>query len=118
MGDSRLRVVFSVIRSLAVLFYLRTLYIDSFVKGTFPPNRKIVPSNSKPVPILTIKHVPEEHKDKAQEVTVMEEDAPRPLREERQTKIPPRSERTVFVATEGRRLVQKGLLLDCDGIQA
>lgn len=73
-----MRLVFDVVHNLAVPVLLGTLYIDKSVKGIFPPERNIATYNSKPVPVLAIIVMPEdfknEHKNRLQDVSVMEED--------------------------------------------
>lgn len=64
MGDSRVRVVIGTVRDVAVPVILRTSFIDMFVKGVFSPERKIVPCNSKPVPIFAVHDLSEKQKDK------------------------------------------------------
>lgn len=80
-----MRVVLGAACSLAVPVFSRTSYIDRFVKGIFLPERKIVPYDSKPKLILAMQGIPEEQRDKAKDITVMEEDAPRLMRPARQT---------------------------------
>lgn len=80
MGDSRERVVFGIVRKLAVAVLLGTSYLNRFLQGVFPAELKTVPSNAKPVPILTIKYMLEEHRDKVQDVTIVEKHAPRLVR--------------------------------------
>lgn len=58
---------------------LGSAYVNRFVVHIFPPERKIFPYNFKPVPILSIKDMPEEHKHKIRDVTIMEEDTQRLL---------------------------------------
>lgn len=64
MGDPRERVVFGIVGNLSVPFLLDNLFLDRFVKGTFAPERKIVPYNSKAVSTLAIKYLLEEAKNK------------------------------------------------------
>lgn len=76
--DCRVRVVFSIVRSLAVEALSATSLIDRIVKGIFPhpsPERKIDPYNFKPLPILAVSEKPKEPKendtDKAQHAEVI-----------------------------------------------
>lgn len=69
-----MRAVFGVLGNLAVPILLRTLHIEKFVIGIFQHERKIASYHSKPVPIHATKTMPEEHKGKAQDATVIEED--------------------------------------------
>lgn len=118
MGDSRLRVVFGVVCSLGMPVLLKTSYINRFLKGIFQTKRKRVLYNSKPVPNLVIKDMPEKHKNKAQDVLVILEHDLRLVRVSRQTKISPRSKGFVLVTTDPRELVQVGSLLERDSAQA
>lgn len=86
-------------------------YIDIFVKGIVQPERKIILYNVKPVPILTITDILEK-KNKAQDVTVIEEDVPRLVGVARQTKIPTWSQGTVSVTTDARGLVKIDTLVE------
>lgn len=52
LGDLRVRVWFGVVKNLAVSVLLGTSFIDRFVTGIFPPERKVVPQNSEPVDII------------------------------------------------------------------
>lgn len=120
--DSRVRVVFVIVRYLAVPVFLGTSFIDSFVKDIFPSERKIVPYISKPVPIIAIKDLSSEHEDKDDSAQGMlltkEEHAPRLVSVVRQKKIPPRSEGVALVATNTKGLVQVGPLLEWESTQA
>lgn len=85
------------------------------MKGIFLPKWKIVPYNSKPVPILAIKNLPGEHMNrdyKAQDLmTSKEEHVPRLGRLAMQTNIPSGSERMKLVVREEERLVRVEPLL-------
>lgn len=94
-----------------------TSYIDRIVKGVFPPEWKIVAYSCRPVRILAVKNTPEVHKDKSQDVTIIEEDATHQVCVARHTKILPRTEGTVVVTTGTNGLVQKGTPLHRDGTQ-
>lgn len=72
LGNSRARVVFISVRNLALPVLVETSYIDRFFKGSFPPERKSVPYNAKPVSNIAIKDMPEEHNSKAKIVTFIE----------------------------------------------
>lgn len=77
IGDSRVRIVLGYVRSLAETVPLGTSTVGRFVRDIFPPDWKIVPYNSKVVPILAIKVFLEAHKnkeDKAQDVMTLKEE--------------------------------------------
>jgi hypothetical protein len=54
MGDLKVKVWFAVTQDLCARVLLGTPFIDRFIKGMFPPERKIVPQDSPPVQILAI----------------------------------------------------------------
>lgn len=76
-----------------------TASIDRSVIGLLSSERKIIPYNSRPVPILAIKDLPQKQKnndDEAQDVMTSEEEHVSCLvRVERKEKIPTRSEEMV-----------------------
>lgn len=49
----KVRAWIGIVDNLSVSLLLGTYFIDHFLKGIFPSDRKIVPYHSKPVPILT-----------------------------------------------------------------
>lgn len=118
IGDSGVRVVFGVVRELAVPLLSETSYIDIFVKGIFSREGMIVCCNSKLVVICAITNTPEEHNDKAKDLTVIYEDALHLVLVARQKNNRPRWEGTAKVATDARRLAKVGLLLEWDSTQA
>lgn len=63
-SEPRVREVFGVVRDIAIPVLQRISFTDRFLKGIFRPEQNIVPCNFKPVPILAINNVLEEHKDK------------------------------------------------------
>lgn len=73
-----MRVVFGIVRNLAISGLLWTPYIDRFVKSLFTFERSIVPYNTDPVLILVFNDMQEalkdEKKDKAPDVFVVKED--------------------------------------------
>lgn len=81
MGYYRVRIVFGIVRSLVVPVLVGTSFVHRFVKGILPSKQKIVLYISKPVPLLAIKDMPEETRDKnkAQAVLVVEENTSRLL---------------------------------------
>lgn len=115
MADSRGRVVCDIVRNLAVPAILATLFIDRFLKGIFPHDRKIVLYNSKPVPILTINNRSEEQMKKeevAKNLTMTkDEPAARLVRVARQPTIPSSSKRIGLVTTDAKGIVQIEALL-------
>lgn len=77
MGDYRVSVLLDMVRNLEVPVILMSSFIDSFVKGVLHSVWRIVPYNSKPVPISAINDLPKYHKDendKGQYVMMMKED--------------------------------------------
>lgn len=54
----------AILRNLAVAVLLETSFKDRFMKGIFSFERKLVLYNSKPVPLLAIKDLPTEDKNK------------------------------------------------------
>ena len=54
LGDLQVRVRFGVVRDLITRVLVGTPFIDKFVAGIFPPERRIVPKDSQPVPILDV----------------------------------------------------------------
>lgn len=122
MRDSRVRVAFRIVSNLPVPVLLRTSFIDRFAKGIFPLQGKLVPCSSKPALILAINDPSEEHEtkdDKAQDLmTTKGKCALHLVRVARQTKNQSRSEGVIFVATDGKGLVMKGLLLGRDSSPA
>lgn len=76
-GESKLKVVFSVLRYFAVPALLGTFFIGRFAKFISLLWRKTIPYNSKPAPTLTITKIPEELKDKVkhkvEDVVVIEQ---------------------------------------------
>lgn len=64
MGNSTVRVVFDIVRSLVMTVLSERSWIDRFAKGIFHPERKIWPYHSKLVPIPAIANQPEEPKNK------------------------------------------------------
>lgn len=120
IGESKLKVVFRVVRNVSVPVLFEISFIDRFVKGSFPPEPKLVPYNSNPVPILVIMSKSEDprNRNKAQDAMVIKKDASRLLRMTRKTKIPPMCSGIVFVATDMRELVQMDPLLEGDNTQA
>lgn len=89
IGDSRVGLVFGVLPDLAAPFLIETSFIDRFVQGIFPHERKIVTDSSKLVPILSIKDLRAVHKDKdkTQDVMIKEKDARRMVSGARHTKL-------------------------------
>lgn len=73
MGDSNAREDFEAVRSLAMPFFWRHSNMDRFLRDIFLPEWKILPYNSKLLPILAIKNMPEEHRNKAQDVAFIEQ---------------------------------------------
>lgn len=118
IGDSIVRVVFGAVRNVAAPVLLGTSFIDTYFKGSFPPERKIKLYNPKQVRIIAIKHLPEKHKNREHMakgmMTSKEKLTLSLVHVAGQTKIPPRSEGMVFVATEAKELVQIGQLLELD----
>ena len=61
-------ILFGMVKQLLTCVLVGKPFIDNFVKGILPPERKIVPVNSRPVQILAINqpeminHVPEDDK--------------------------------------------------------
>ena len=53
LGDFRFNVWFGVSRTMAKRFILGTPFYYRFIRGCFPNEKKIVPKDSCPVPILT-----------------------------------------------------------------
>lgn len=88
-----MRFFFDNVCNLAVPVVLRTLCVNRFVRGIFPPERKMVADSSKPAPILAVNDVPGELEDKgndrAQDGSTIEKDAVRLVRVARQRKILP-----------------------------
>lgn len=56
LGNITTRVWFDITRHPAVDILLCTTFIDRFIRGIFPSERKVVPWNLPPVPILTKIH--------------------------------------------------------------
>lgn len=54
VGDLKVKVWFAVAQDLCTRVLLGTPFIDRFIKGIFPPERKLVPRDSPPVHILAI----------------------------------------------------------------
>lgn len=116
------RVVLGVVRSLMLTVVLENLFVDRFVKAITPPEQNTVPSNAKPIPILSINHDPEEKRnrnDKAQDViTSIEETVSYLVNVKRQTETLPRSEGIVFCldirkrASTDRTTVKAGQYVD------
>lgn len=79
MGNSKITVLFAVVRNLAVSLLLGTLFVDKFVKGIFSLEEKIVLYSSKPVSIRIIKEQSDEPSDKkkAQKVLIIDKVVPR-----------------------------------------
>lgn len=63
VGDSRVRVVFSVARSRAVPVLQGISFIDKSAKGIFSSERMVVVYNSKQVPILALNDLAGKYKD-------------------------------------------------------
>lgn len=93
MGGSRIRVVFDVVRSLAVPDAVGISFIDRFLKSIFPTERKLVTFNSELVPVLVINDLPDQYKgedDRVKDVTMKKEKhPPRLVYVVRKTNIPP-----------------------------
>lgn len=83
------------------------------MKGSFAHEEMRVLYSSKLVPILAIKDLLQEMKEKkaAKEMMITEEDIPNLESVVRQTKILLRSEEIGLVTADARKLVQIGLLL-------
>lgn len=109
--DSKVKVDFGIVRSLAVQVFTGTSFHHSFVGRFFHTSQYMVPYDCWHIPILAINDMPETHKDIARDAVVLKEDTARLVHVVRQRKIPPRSEKIVLVATETRVLVQIGPLL-------
>lgn len=121
--DSRVRVFLGVVRNLAVFALLGTSFIDKFVKGIFPSKQKIVLYNSAPAETLaTIIRTKIDDKDGQDIDKISEEDAVMEDRYEvlrliivaKQTKISHRSEVTVLITTEAKRILKVDELPDWD----
>lgn len=101
---------FGVVRKLVVPFLSGTSIFNRFSMEIFPLEWKIAFYNSRTVPKLAIKDLPEEHKykkDRLQDLmTSKREHATRLVCVPRQTKIPPRSERMLLVETDAKELIQ------------
>lgn len=54
ISEAQVRAIFGIVRRLAVPVLLGTSYIDKYARDIFPDKRKILPSSSKPVPILIV----------------------------------------------------------------
>ena len=54
LGDLQVKVRFGVVRELVTRILVGAPFIDKFVAGIFPPERRIVPRDSPPVPILAV----------------------------------------------------------------
>lgn len=66
IGEGSERVMFAIVKSLAVAVLLGTSFIERFIKGIFHSERRIVPSNFPPVSIL-IMHETETYKTEEQQ---------------------------------------------------
>lgn len=64
-GAFRARVAFGLVCDLSVPVFLGTSFLPKFMSGIFPPERKIVPYKSTPVPILAFSDQPEDKDEKA-----------------------------------------------------
>lgn len=53
IGDWRVRVWFGIVGNLAVEVLIGNLFIDRYIPGNLPSERKLVPRHSSPVPILS-----------------------------------------------------------------
>lgn len=53
MNELSVRVLFGIVENLAIEVLLRTSFIDRYIRGNFPSERKVVPWNYSPVPILS-----------------------------------------------------------------
>lgn len=75
MKDSKVNIVSCVTINVAVTALLRALFIEMFLKGFFPPKRKIASYRSQPVPVPAHTGRLEEHNDEdsnnAQDVEVI-----------------------------------------------
>lgn len=123
MGHCRVNLVSAVVRSFVVPVLVGTSAIYRFVKGIFPPARKIVSYNSKPVPILSIKDMPGEVKDReksnSQDATVVEEDSSCMVREARQKKdLVMRRRAGVFSRDRRKRASTDRSVLEWDSTKA
>ena len=114
MGDLKVRVWFGVVENLAVPVLLGTSYIDRFVQGIFPQERKVVPNDSRPVAILSSFAVDPTTNmviDEDEVLTVDENTIPNKvsrdvlIRVAKQTTLPPMSETIVTVTTKGAGLM-------------
>lgn len=54
MGGSRLRVVFEIVKNVAVVLLLETWFTEKCVSVSFPTERKVVPFNSQSVLRLVV----------------------------------------------------------------
>lgn len=64
MGDTRVRVDFNVVSHFAVPVLLGASFINRFVTNIFCPGRSIVRYNSRPIPMIAIRDLLEDLKEK------------------------------------------------------
>lgn len=110
-GDSRIRVVLQTVRKLAVPTFLVTSFIDKCINGIFQTDRKMVPFNSRPVPILVVIEVT--YVETTEQLTkavgntcTIQYQEPTFVCVERTVIAQPSSETTVLVASSAKGLVR------------
>lgn len=122
IGDSRVRVVFDVVRNIAVPFLLGTSFIDKFVRGMFPAKQRVVSYHSKSLPIFAVNDKTEPRRDKndgALDVLMTkEEQTIHLICVARQTKMSLKAEEFALVAIDAKELVQIEALLERNSTQA
>lgn len=72
LGDTRVSVMFRIFKKLALLVLFETTFIDRFVEGIFPTERKIFPYNLQPLSILKIHEVSVENRIETRKINVFD----------------------------------------------
>lgn len=109
IGNLNTRVWFSIFPNLAVDLLLGTSFVDRFIRGIFPGERKVEPWHSQPVAIRASHH--KENSETNAPITADNSPKPadtsdaHPVRLARQMMIPPNTAKTIMVTTTASGLL-------------